>query len=66
MGVMNENKKEKLKATREYLPSVESLSKTERPKHGKRVGKGFNKQKKLGKKLWREWFKSIEFIKDLK
>lgn len=59
-GKMNAKEKKTNKTPRSYLPSVESFSKKKRPHHGKRVRKVV--KTKLGKKLWREYYKSIEFI----
>ena len=64
MGDMNGQKKTN-KAPREYLPSVESFSQKQPQKHGERIRKvvkGRASERKIGKKNWREYYKSIEFI----
>lgn len=64
---MHENKAQKPKTPREYLPTVESFSRKPKQDNG-----GSNKQvyrrpkkEKLGKKLWREWYKGTDWIRGL-
>lgn len=66
MAIKNERFAQKPKAPREYLPSVESFSKKPKQKYGKRVRRTPRGQrKKEGKKLWREWFESTKFIREM-
>jgi hypothetical protein len=55
-----------------FLPEIENgaLKKTKvvfkrRAHSTKPFGRGFNKEKKLGKKLWREWHKATDWIKHI-
>ena len=49
----------------EYAGVKSKVQRLKKAPKVKRVGKGYRKEKKLGKKLWREYYKSTEFIKHL-
>ena len=67
MGVMNERKAETNKDTREYLPTLASFSQKTEPSNGKRVRRTPKaKGKKLGKKLWREYYEMTNWIRNIK